>query len=309
MSLTTRLTERIALENLKGVERARKAVGFALSRRDRHLPLLAETRNLEVEGAAGPLAARLYVPRGAEALGPLLLFFHGGGFILGDIETHDAFCVRLAEAAGVRVLSCRYRLAPEAAFPAQLNDAIAATRWTLANLHRLGGDRLALGGDSAGGYLAVAATREVHRENASAICAQLLIYPLLSMDDEVWATTLLQDARIVGRLAVQFIRAQLATNEGHSLLTPLNIEEFATTPPTIVVAGDQIDPCRPEAAAYAEHLRDVGVPVDERYFALQPHGFINLTHLSAPAREAVAEIGAMTARLLKATRPGTSASR
>ena len=300
MKLSDRLAGTFAAENLKGVERARAAVRFALSRRDRHLPLLAETRNIDVDGATGPLQARLYLPKGAQTPGPLLLFFHGGGFILGDIETHDAFCVRLADAAGVRVLSCRYRLAPEAAFPAQLDDALAAARWTLANLQRLGGDRLALGGDSAGGYLAVAATREILRENTSAICGQLLVYPLLSMDDEVWASTLLQDARIVGRLAVQFIRAQLGTNEGHSLLKPHLPETYAVGPPTVIAAGDHLDPCRPEAAAYAEKLREVGVPVEERYFPLQPHGFINLTHVSAAARDAVAEIGSMTARLLKA---------
>ena len=305
MPLTTRLAERIALENLRGVERARKAVSFALANRDRHLPLLAETRNLEVEGAAGPLPARLYVPRGAEAPGPLLVFFHGGGFILCDIETHDAFCVRLAEASGVRVLSCRYRLAPEAAFPAQLADAVAALRWAGANLERLGATRLAVGGDSAGGYLAVAAARVLNAEAPGAVTAQVLIYPLLSMDDEVWAGALFQDARIVGRLAVQFIRAQLATSEGHSLLG----EPHATTPPTLVVGGDRLDPCRPEAAAYAAELRDAGVAVEERYFALQPHGFINLTHVSQASRDAVREIGTLTGALLKGSTPSTSASR
>lgn len=294
MSMSARLAERLSRENLRGVERARKAVSFALSRRDRHLPLLAETRNLEVEGAAGPLPARLYVPRGAEAPGPLLLFFHGGGFILCDLETHDAFCVRLAEAAGVRVLSCRYRLAPEAAFPAQMEDAVAALRWAGANLDRLGATSLAVGGDSAGGYLAVAGARTVNAETPGAIAAQVLIYPLLSMDDEVWASTLFQDARIVGRLAVQFIRAQLATNEGHSLLGG----SHASTPPTLVVGGDRLDPCRPEAAAYAAELRDGGVEVEERYFALQPHGFVNLTHVSQASRDAVREIGRLTGALL-----------
>lgn len=305
MSLGNLLSERLAVENLKGVERARAAVRFALSRRDRHLPLLAEVRNLEVDGADGPLPARLYVPKGAAETGPLLLFYHGGGFILGDIETHDAFCVRLADVAGVRVLSCRYRLAPEAAFPAQVEDALAAARWTLANLARLGGDRLTIGGDSAGGYLAVATTRVLNREQPGTVAGQVLVYPLLSLDDEVWASTLFQDARIVGRLAVQFIRAQLATSEGHSLLGG----DHTATPPTLVVAGDQLDPCRPEAAAYAAELRESGVAVEERYFALQPHGFINLTHVSAPARDAVAEIGAMTGRLLRTIRPATSASR
>jgi acetyl esterase len=305
MSLTARLADRLARENLKGVERARKAVSFALSHRDRQLPLLAEIRNLEVEGAAARLPARLYVPRGAEEPGPLLVFFHGGGFILCDIETHDAFCVRLAEAAGVRVLSCRYRLAPEAAFPAQLEDAVATLHWAAANLERLAAASLAVGGDSAGAYLAVAGARAVNSVAPAPVVAQVLIYPLLSMDDEVWASTLFQDARIVGRLAVQFIRAQLATSEGHSLLGGSHV----TTPPTLVVGGDRLDPCRPEAAVYAAELRDAGVAVEERYFALQPHGFINLTHVSQASRDAVTEIGAMTARLLEATRPATSASR
>ena len=296
-SLTENLTGRFAVENLKGVERARKAVDFMLSRRDRSLPMLAQLRNFTVEGAVGPLAARLYAPQGADEPGPMLVFFHGGGFVLGDLETHDAFCVRLADAAKVRVLACRYRLAPEAPYPAQLNDALAAFRWIAARASAFGADpeALAIGGDSAGGYLAVAATARLNAETPGAVKAQLLIYPLLTLDDDVWASSLLQDSRVVGRLAVQFIRAQLATTEAPSLLGTLT--EMA--PPTLLVAGGPLDPCRPDALTYARELAAAGVAFEERYYTALPHGFINLTHVSAPAREAVAEIGRLTGELLR----------
>lgn len=294
MLLNAALAERIAAENLKGVERARNLVGFALSRRDRHLPLLARVSNFEVEGAAGPLPARLYVPLGAGETGPLLLFFHGGGFVLGDIETHDAFCVRLADTAKVRVISCRYRLAPEAAFPAQLDDALAAFRWIEQRLADFDAASLSLGGDSAGGYLAVAATARINAQTPGAVKAQVLVYPLLTLDDELWASTVMRDSRIVGRLAVQFIKAQLASTDAASLLRG----DHAATPPTMIVAGGQLDPCRPDAVVYAQELRDAGVAIEERYFPAEPHGFINLTHVSAPARKAVAEIGEMAGRLL-----------
>lgn len=295
MPLNAALAERFAAENLKGVERARNLVGFALSRRDRHLPLLARVSNFEVEGAAGPLPARLYVPHGAGETGPLLLFFHGGGFVLGDIETHDAFCVRLAETAKVRVVACRYRLAPEAAFPAQLDDALAAFRWIEQRLADFDATSLSLGGDSAGGYLAVAATARINTRTPGAVKAQVLVYPLMTLDDELWASTVVRDSRIVGRLAVQFIKAQLASTDAASLLG----DDHAATPPTMIVAGGQLDPCRPDAVAYAQELRDAGVAVEERYFPAEPHGFINLTHVSAPARKAVAEIGEMAGRLLR----------
>lgn len=294
------LAARFTVETVKGVERARKAVDFLLSRRDRTLPLLAQVRNLTFEGGDGaPLPARLYVPQGAGAVGPMLVFFHGGGFVLGDIDTHDAFCVRLADAAKVRVLSCRYRLAPEAPFPAQLDDALLAFDWARRQAAAFGADpdALALGGDSAGGYLAVATTARLNALRAGAVKAQVLVYPLLTLDDEVWAGALFKDSRVVGRVAVQFIRAQLAAMDAPSLLDA----DVAGTPPTVLVAGGQLDPCRPDALVYAGRLAEAGVSLEQRYFAAEPHGFINLTHVSKPAREAVAQIGEMAGRLLRTT--------
>lgn len=297
MTVVDALRERATLEQRRALERMRQAARFVMSRRDRSLPLLARISNLTLPGPAGPLPARLYVPRAATANGPTLVFFHGGGFVVCDIETHDAFCVRLADEAGVKVISCDYRLAPEAPFPAQLDDALAACRWILdqAGELEINPDALALGGDSAGGYLALAATRRLNAERPGAVKALLLVYPLLHLDDEIWANSLLEDSRVVGRLAVGFIRAQLATTEAPSLLNDID----PATPPTLLVAGGALDPCRPDAIALGEKLAGAGVAVETRWFEDQMHGFINLTHLNAAIREAVAEIGQRTGRLLR----------
>lgn len=296
MTVADALRDRAALEQRRALERMRQAARFVMSRRDRSLPLLARISNFTLPGPAGPLPARLYVPGAATADGPTLVFFHGGGFVICDIETHDAFCVRLADEAGIKVISCDYRLAPEAPFPAQLDDALAACRWILdhAKALEINPDALALGGDSAGGYLAMAATRRLNAEKPRTVKAQLLVYPLLHLDDEVWADSLLEDSRLVGRLAVSFIRAQLATADAPSLLDDID----PATPPTLLVAGGALDPCRPDAVTLGRKLADAGVTVETRWFEEQMHGFINLTHVNAAIREAVAEIGQRAGPLL-----------
>ena len=131
---------------------------------DRTLPTLAERRILEIPGPAGPLPARLYRPEGVAEDAPLLVFFHGGGFVISDLESHEAMCVRLAAAGGFRLLAAGYRLAPEHRFPAQFDDALAAARWVLAEGAQAlnSGGRIALGGDSAGAYLAALVAKQLH---------------------------------------------------------------------------------------------------------------------------------------------------
>jgi len=134
----------------------RGALRHIMAGRDPQARGLVTMRDLVIDGR---LDGRLYTPVSAPPPGPVLLYFHGGGFAFCDIDTHDALCARLAHAGALRVLSCAYRLAPEHAFPAALDDAVAAALWLAANTEALGGDpgRLAIGGDSAGGYLAEAA--------------------------------------------------------------------------------------------------------------------------------------------------------
>lgn len=275
------------------LKQVREAVRFSLARRDRNLPDLAELRNLEVRGAAGPLAARLYVPMGAPQKGPLLLFFHGGGFVLGDLDTHDALCTRLADASGLRILSCRYRLAPEHPFPAQLEDAMAAAQWLVRHARRLGADkkRILIGGDSAGGYLALSTAKAMKKTFAG----QVLIYPLMHLEDDVWAETMGANTRVIGRLAVRYIEAQLATA---GMRAPSLLADGALAPlPTVITAGGHLDPCAPDALTCADRLRALGAPVVLRTYPGQIHGFANLTHTSSAARRAVDEIGRLTRQL------------
>ena len=129
------------------------------------------------------------------------MFFHGGGFVICDIDSHDAPCRRLAGAAGMRVISVDYRLAPEAVFPAQLEDAEAAVRWAIAEAPSLQIDpsRLLVGGDSAGGYISVWVASKLNAERAGTVAGQVLIYPLLELHDDAWAASLSTHSRIVGR--------------------------------------------------------------------------------------------------------------
>ena len=275
------------------LKQVREAVRFSLARRDRTIPNMAELRNLEVQGATGPLAARLYTPMGAPQNGPLLLFFHGGGFVFCDLDTHDALCARLADAAGVRILSCEYRLAPEHPFPAQLEDAVAAAQWVHRRARRLGADkrRILVGGDSAGGYLALATAKAMKR----AFAGQVLIYPLMHLEDDVWAETMGANTRVIGRLAVRYIEAQLASA---GMRAPSLLADGALAPlPTVIAAGGHLDPCAPDTHACAERLRSLGAPVVVRTYPGQIHGFANLTHTSAAARRAVDEIGRLTRQL------------
>jgi acetyl esterase len=297
--LTSVFAERVAGAHRFGLERVRRAVRFAIAHRDRKLPRLAQIRNLDYPAANGKRAARLYVPMHAAAVGPAILFFHGGGFVISDIETHDALCQRLADASGVRVVSAAYGLAPEHPFPSQIDDACAALAWVVALAAARGSDpdRLAVAGDSAGAYLAATAANEANLRRPGAIKAQGLFYPLVHLDDEIWAQTLLRDARLIGRLAVAYINAQLATARAPSLLDAVG----PATPPTFLVTGALLDPVHPDAVTYARALEAAGVTVELKEYPGQAHGFVNFTHVLPAAVEAVATLGA---RLGKALRDG-----
>lgn len=265
---------------------ARAAIALALNGRDLEAAGMARTRDLSIPAPHGRLAARLYRPKGVRAGEPLLLFIHGGGFVHCDLDSHDALCRRLAAASNLRILSVDYRLAPEHAFPAQVEDGKAALRWLL---DRRVGQKLLVGGDSAGAYIVLSAVAELDRADLARISGQLLIYPLLQLDDAQWASTVLEDTRVLGRLAVRYIRERLQPGETGipSLLETATMRGL----PTLVVTGGALDPCRPDALAYAAALGEQNVKVELLQFRRLMHGFGNYTHVLKPARNAVAEIG------------------
>lgn len=255
---------------------------------------IGEVQSCRVAGRPG----RLYVPRGRlvrdhGAGDPLLVFFHGGGWVYGDLDSHDPLCRFLAERAGVRVLSVDYRLAPEQPFPAAYDDALAAYRWVTANAGWLGADtsRLAVGGDSAGGNLAALVALEAARSGLP-LAFQLLIYPATEL------TRSSASHRLFGKgfyLTTEFMDgcadAYLpdAAMQASPAVSPLVADlPEGLAPAYVATAG--FDPLRDEGEAYAARLADAGVPVEAQRFDGLIHGFANWVELGATNRAALSRI-------------------
>lgn len=251
---------------------------------------LAKVEDLEVAGAAGPLKARYYEAAGAGDA-PIFVFFHGGGFVCCDIDTHDSIASWLALSSRGRVLSVSYRLAPETRFPGQIEDGRAACAWAFQNASRFGApsDRIAVGGDSAGAYLATTVAMEINRATPGAIALQVLLYPLIHVQDSLWAAEELRNFRFLGRVACLYIAKSLG---GEALPSLLDVD-LTHAPPTIVAGGGPMDPVRADVKAFMGKLATAGVPVTERKYPVLMHGGLNFTAYSKTAVTALQEVGAL----------------
>ncbi|HVV33150.1 MAG TPA: alpha/beta hydrolase [Vitreimonas sp.] len=260
-------------------------------------PGLAKVEDLEIAGAAGSLRARYYEAADAAAA-PLIVFFHGGGFVCCDIDTHDSICSWLAKASHGRVLSVDYRLAPETPFPGQIDDARAACAWAFQNAVRFGADptRIAVAGDSAGAYMAASAALEINAKTPGAVALQVLLYPLIHVDGVLWAEEELRNFRFLGRIATLYIARSL----GAAMPSLLDID-LAHAPPTIVAGGGAFDPVRNDTKAFVDRLRKAGVTVIEKKYPFLTHGGLNFTAYSKLAVTALQEVGELIrARLIQA---------
>ncbi|GAA1157694.1 alpha/beta hydrolase [Nocardioides aquiterrae] len=247
-------------------------------------------RDLAVAG----LPARLYTPTHAAPSGPLLLFFHGGGFMYGDLGSHDAACRFVAQRSGVRVLAVDYRLAPEHPFPAAYDDALAAYRWLLDHAAEVGADaeRLAVGGDSAGGNLAAGVAIEAAREGLP-LAFQLLVYPATDAIRQTDSAAAYADGFYLTRAFMDLANATYVadTDPKDPRVSPLYADlPRGLAPAYVVTAG--FDPLRDEGEAYARKLSDAGVQVELRRFPDQIHGFFNVVGVGRSARAATATIAA-----------------
>jgi acetyl esterase len=265
--------------------------------------------DLTVDGPAGPLPARHYTPteRGPH---PLLLFLHGGGFVLCDLDTHDQACRLLCRRAGVQVLSVAYRLAPEHRFPAAVSDAWAALCWAVGNAARLGADpaRLAVGGDSAGGNLAAVVAQRAAREGGPALALQLLIYLAVDRTTPYRSLELFADGFFLTRAEIDWFDRHYSSPEDHGdpRLSPLRGADLPGLAPALVVTAG-FDPLRDEGVAYAAARAAAGTEVRLRRHSGMLHGFINMIDLSRSARAALVEVADEARAMLAGSRGDATA--
>jgi acetyl esterase len=267
---------------------------------------VAEVRDVRMKRPGGMLRARHYMPAPATRPEPLLVCLHGGGFVIGDLETNDEPSRLLCRYGGMHVLSVDYRLAPEHPFPAGLEDAIAALRWAQRNAATLGADptRVAIGGDSAGANLATVASQITTREGDPPR-AQLMIYPPTDGDRPWRSRTLFASG---GFLTVAdrdaFTRYYLdGTGVAHDdpRVAPLRAPDLAGQPPALVITAG-FDILRDEGEAYAAALQTAGTTVRARRFPALAHGFVNITGVAPAARHAMIDIAHEFRALLDSTR-------
>jgi acetyl esterase len=245
---------------------------------------VGEVRDVEIDSAGGPIPVRIYVP--VEPKGGVIAYFHGGGWVVGSIDSFDTACRTLANASGAIVGSVDYRLAPEHPFPAALEDCVAATR-ALADLHP--GEPVAVAGDSAGGNLAIAVARRLRDQ----VRAQALIYPVA---DAGLNTPSMRDFKERYGLSAaglqRFWNLYLDGADGFQPDTsPLRADDLAGLPPTFVLTAE-FDVLRDEGEALAAKLREAGVDVTRRRYDGTIHGFWRWMAATPKTREAIEEVGA-----------------
>jgi acetyl esterase len=241
---------------------------------------VADVAERAIPGPAGDIPVRIYTPAGSPGEGPhgVLVYFHGGGWVIGDMDTVDRPCRSFANAAGVVVVSVDYRLAPEHTQPAAFDDCYAATAWVAEHADELGVDasRLAVGGDSAGGHLAAAVSLAARDRGGPAIAFQLLLYPVVDFD---WTSPSITDngeGYLLGRATMQWFWAHYlgATDPGDDPYTfPLRARDLSGLPPAFVATAE-FDPLRDEGEAFARRLEEAGTTVKATRYDGMIHGFL-----------------------------------
>lgn len=252
-------------------------------------------RDTSLPGPVGPIPVRHYTPVGAGVSEPLLVFFHGGGFIVGDLETHDELCRLLCRDARIHVLAIDYRLAPEHPAPAAIEDCYAAYRWVLKHAGELGADpsRVAVGGDSAGGNLAAVVSQLARNDGVRAPALQLLLYPATNFAADTRSTTLFAEGFFLTKADMDWytdnylLCSSLEVTDPR--ISPLLADDLTGLPPAMVLTGG-FDLLRDEGNQYADALAAAGVPVDHRQFGTLTHLFANFFPLGGASATATAEV-------------------
>lgn len=248
-----------------------------------------------------PLAVRIYTPE-SRALAGALVYFHGGGWVFGDLDSHDETCRRLCREAGLKVISVHYRRAPETTFPGAAEDCYAATAWVAENAARLGIDpgRIAVGGDSAGGNLAAVTALMARDRGGPPLRLQLLIYPVIDADFETASYRDNADGYLLSRRAMQYFWDQYVPDlqeRNEPYASPLRASDLSRLPPALIQTAEY-DPLRDEGEAYATALAEAGVAVQQTRYDGLIHGFFAMQDAIAAARPAMTEAVAALRRHL-----------
>jgi len=261
-------------------------------------PELVSVEPLTIPSPAGSIPARVYTPtrpRKVNGLAPGLVFFHGGGWVIGDLDSHDVVCRKLADEGELMVVSIDYRLAPEHKFPAAVDDAIASTKWIADNSRQFGIDasRLMVGGDSAGGNLAAVVAIAARDGNGPDIAGQVLIYPAIDFammhpSHREPETSILLTHSVILWFRDHYLSG--AADVGDWRASPARAKTLIGLPPAYVLTAGA-DPLRDEGDEYARRLKEAGVAVTHRTFPGQFHGFFTMGKLLQQANVAAGEIG------------------
>jgi acetyl esterase len=261
-------------------------------------PELKSVHPLAIPSPAGPIPARVYTPmnlRNTNGAAPGLVFFHGGGWVIGDLDSHDVVCRKLSDEGQLIVIAVDYRLAPEHKFPAAVDDAIAATKWIALHAKQLGLDasRLVVGGDSAGGNLAAVVAISSRDGDGPAIAGQVLIYPATDFamthpSHSERETSILLTHSVIRWFRDHYLNGPADVNDWRA--SPARAKTLIGLPPTYVLTAGA-DPLRDEGNEYAVRLKEAGVAVTHRTFAGQFHGFFTMGKLLQQANLAARDIG------------------
>jgi acetyl esterase len=253
---------------------------------------VAKTEDRRIPGPAGDIPVRVYTPSGAGPFG-VLVYFHGGGWVIGNLETHDALCRYLTGGAGCVTVSIDYRLGPEHRFPAAPEDCYDATKWVADNARALNADpnRIAVGGDSAGGNLAAVVSQMGRDRGRPKVAFQLLIYPATDCANETPSQReFSQDGYILSRADMDWFYGHYlsAKDKTNPYACPALAQNLAGLPSAYVLTAE-FDPLRDEGEAYGEALRKAGVKVKAKRYNGVCHGFVSMAALLDLGKEAVAD--------------------
>jgi acetyl esterase len=280
------------------VEEARQMIA-AMAAFGGEVPEIAKVEGRSIPGPAGEIPVRIFTPEG-EAPHPVLMYFHGGGWVIGDLDTHDVPCRDLANRAGCMVVSVDYRLAPEHKFPAAPEDCYAATCWVAENAESLGADpdRLAIGGDSAGGNLAAVVALMARDRRGPGIVHQLLVYPVTDVGQDTISYRDNADGYFLSAADMAWFWSHYLTARAdgeNPYASPLRAESHRGLPPAHVITAE-LDPLRDEGEQYAARLQAAGVEAQLTRYDGMIHGFFGLGAILDQGKVAVAEAASLLRR-------------